>query len=76
VILVRLDWVIQASRKQAQASIDKTQSKYYAIAGIQDGNSGLLISYSFNNFSTNRNVLSQYSRLEKILRTVVLQSDR
>lgn len=32
VITVRPDWVIQASRKQAQALIDKTQSKYYAIA--------------------------------------------
>jgi uncharacterized Zn finger protein len=32
VIAVRPDWVIQASRKQAQALIDKTQSKYYAIA--------------------------------------------
>lgn len=32
VISVRPEWVIQASRKQAQALIDKTQSKYYAIA--------------------------------------------
>jgi uncharacterized Zn finger protein len=32
VISVRPDWVVQASRKQAQALIDKTQSKYYAIA--------------------------------------------
>jgi uncharacterized Zn finger protein len=32
VITVRPDWVIEASRKQAQALIDKTQSKYYAIA--------------------------------------------
>jgi uncharacterized Zn finger protein len=32
VITIRPDWVIQASRKQARALIDKTQSKYYAIA--------------------------------------------
>ena len=32
VISIRPDWVIQASQKQAQALIDKTQSKYYAIA--------------------------------------------
>ena len=32
VITVRPDWVIQTSRKQSQALIDKTQSKYYAIA--------------------------------------------
>ena len=32
VITVRPDWVIQASQKQAQALIDKTQSKYYSIA--------------------------------------------
>lgn len=32
VISARPDWVIQASQKQAQALIDKTQSKYYAIA--------------------------------------------
>jgi len=32
VIAVRPDWVIQASQKQAQALIDKTQSKYYSIA--------------------------------------------
>ncbi|HVP21407.1 MAG TPA: SWIM zinc finger family protein [Anaerolineaceae bacterium] len=32
VISVRPDWVIQASQKQAQALIDKTQSKYYSIA--------------------------------------------
>ena len=28
----RPDWVIQVSQKQVQALIDKTQSKYYAIA--------------------------------------------
>lgn len=33
VISVRQDWVIQACQKQAQSLIDKTQSKYYAIAG-------------------------------------------
>ena len=32
VISVRPDWVIHASQEQAQALIDKTQSKYYAIA--------------------------------------------
>ena len=32
VIAVRPEWVIQASQKQAQGLIDKTQSKYYAIA--------------------------------------------
>lgn len=32
VITVRPDWVIQASRKQARALIEKNQSKYYAIA--------------------------------------------
>ena len=33
VISVRQDWVIQACQNQAQSLIDKTQSKYYAIAG-------------------------------------------
>lgn len=32
VIAFRPEWVIQASQKQAQGLIDKTQSKYYAIA--------------------------------------------
>jgi uncharacterized Zn finger protein len=32
VIMARPDWVIQASREQAEALIEKTQSKYYAIA--------------------------------------------
>ncbi len=32
VFLFRPDWVIQASRKQAEGLIAKTQSKYYAIA--------------------------------------------
>lgn len=33
VISVRQDWVIVVCQKQAQSLIDKTQSKYYAIAG-------------------------------------------
>jgi uncharacterized Zn finger protein len=33
VISFRQNWVIQACQKQAQSLIDKTQSKYYAIAG-------------------------------------------
>jgi uncharacterized Zn finger protein len=32
VLTVRQDWVIQASQRQAQGLINKTQSKYYAIA--------------------------------------------